>query len=72
MNVTPEVMRTVGGLLEKEVARYDPEWAAAMASLTFIEKIRIKPSISPHNENEKDCRKVVQQLVSSFPQIVLL
>ena len=34
VQVTPKVMRMLGGLLEREVARDDPEWAAAVASLT--------------------------------------
>ena len=34
VQVTPQVMRMLGELLEREVTRDDPEWAAAMASLT--------------------------------------
>ena len=30
VQVTPQVMRMLGGLLEREVTRDDPEWAAAM------------------------------------------
>ena len=61
----------VGGLLEREVTRDDPEWAAAMASLTVTEKERIKLSRRQHEENERCCSTVVQQLVSSLPQSVL-
>ena len=32
VQVTPQVMRMLGGLLEREVTRDDPEWAAARAS----------------------------------------
>ena len=41
-----------------------------MASLTVSEKVRIKPSRRQHKE--MDCRTVVQQLVSSIPQRVLI
>ena len=71
VQVTPKMMRMLGGLLERDVTRDDPEWAAAMASLTVSETKRIKPSIRQHQENERHCRTaVVQQLVSSIPQIV--
>ena len=72
VQVTPQLMRMLGGLLEREVTRDDPEWAAAMASLTVREKVKIKPSIRQHKDNERDCRSIVQQLVSSIPQEVLV
>ena len=65
--VTPQVMRMLGTLLERKVTRDDPEWAAAMASLTVSEKVKIMPSIRQHKDNERDCRSIVQQLVSSIP-----
>ena len=34
---TPQSMRKLGELLEREVTRDEPEWAAAMASLTVSE-----------------------------------
>ena len=34
VRVTPQVMRMLGGLLEREVTRDDSEWVAAMALLT--------------------------------------
>ena len=71
VQVTPQVMRTLGGLLEREVTRDDPEWAAAVASLTVREKVKIMPSRRQHEENERDCRAIVQQLVSSMPHEVL-
>ena len=67
VQVTPQVMRMLGGLLEREVTRDDPEWAAAMASLTVSEKLKIMPLIRQHKDNERDCRSIVQQLVSSIP-----
>ena len=66
------MMRMLGGLLEREVTRDDPEWAAAMASLTVSDKVKIMPSIRQHKDNERDCRSIVQQLVSSIPQEVLV
>ena len=71
VQVTPQVMRMLGGLLEREVTRDDPEWTAAVASLTVIEKVKIMPSRRQHEENERDCRTIVQQLVSSIPQEIL-
>ena len=61
----------LGGLLERELTRDDPEWAAAMVSLTVSEKAKITPSRRQHKENERDCRTIVQQLVSSIPHEVL-
>ena len=71
VQVTPQVMRMLGGLLEREVTRDDPEWTAAVASLTVSEKVKIMPSRRQHGENERDCRTIVQQLVSSIPQEIL-
>ena len=61
----------LGGLLEREGTGDDPEWAAAMASLTVREKVKIMPSRRQHNKNERDCETIVQELVSSKPQDVL-
>ena len=72
VQVTPQVMRMLGELLQKEVTRDDPEWAAAMASPTVREKVKIMPSRRQHKKKERDCRTVVQQLVSSIPQSVLM
>ena len=38
VQVTPQVMRMLGGLFEREVTRDDPEWIAAVASLTVSER----------------------------------
>ena len=71
VQVTPQVMRILGGLVEREVTRDDPEWTAAVESLTVREKVKIMPSRRQHEENERDCRTTVQQLVSSIPHEVL-
>ena len=71
VQVTPQVMRMLGGLFEREVTRDDPEWTAAVASLRVSEKVKIMPSRRQHEENERDCRTIVQQLVSSIPHEIL-
>ena len=59
VQVTPQVMRMLGGLLERDVTRDDPEWTAAVASLIVREKVKIMPSRRQHEENERDCRTIV-------------
>ena len=71
VQVTPQVMPMLSGLLEREVTRDDPEWTAAVASLTVSEKVKIMPSRRQHEENERDYRTIVQQLVSSIPLEIL-
>ena len=70
VQITPQVIRMLCCLLEREVTRDDREWAAAMATLTVREKVKIMPSSRQHKENERDCRTVVQLLVPSIPQCV--
>ena len=72
VQVTPQVMQMLGGLLERKTTRDDPEWTVAVASLTVREKVKIMPSRRQHEENERDCRTIVQQLVSSIPHEVLI
>ena len=43
VQVTPQVMRLLGGLLERELTRDYPERAAAMASLIINENVKIMP-----------------------------
>ena len=71
VQVTTQVMRMLGGLLEREVTRDDPEWTAAVASLTVRKKVKIMPSRRQYEENERDYRTIVQQLVSSIHQEIL-
>ena len=40
VQVTPEVMRLLGGLTQRQVTRDDSEWAAAIAALTVSERVR--------------------------------
>ena len=53
------------------MTRDDPQWAAAVGSLTVSEMVKIMPSSRQHKENERDCRTIVQQLVSSIPHELL-
>ena len=69
VQVTPQVMRMLSGLLEREVTRDDPEWTAAVASVTVSEKVKIMPSRRQHEENERDCRTIVQQLPTRFGEL---
>ena len=71
VQVTPQVMRMLGGLLEREVTRDDPEWTAAVALLTVSDQVKIMPFRRQHEENERDCRTIVQQQVSSIPHEIL-
>ena len=61
VQVAPQVMRMMGGLLERKVTRDDPEWTAAVAALTVREKVKIMPSRRQHEENERDCRTIAQR-----------
>ena len=69
LQFTPEVMQMLG---RGQVTRNDPEWTAAMVSLTVSEKVQIKSSRRQHKENERRCKTVVQQLASSIPQSVIM
>ena len=53
------------------MTRDDPEWTAAVALLTVSEKVKIMPSRRQHAEIKRDCRTIVQQLVSSIPHEIL-
>ena len=65
VQVTPEVMRMLGQLLEEEVTRNYSEWAATITSPTVSENVRMKPSRRQPHENERDCLTVFQRLVFS-------
>ena len=73
VQVTSQMMRLLGGLLERELTREDPEWAAARASLTVSEKPRIKPSRRQHQKKRKGVQNSSStKLVSSIPQSILM
>ena len=52
VQVTPQVMRMLGGLLEREVTRDDPEWTTAVASLTVSEKVNHAVQTTARRERE--------------------
>ena len=43
-----------------------------MASLRVGDNVKIMPSRRQHKENERECRSIVKQLVSSIPQEILI
>ena len=50
VQVTPQMMRRLGRLLERKITRDDNEWAVAIASLTVNEKKKIMPSRRQHGK----------------------
>ena len=72
VNVAPDVMGKLRDLLDREVNRHDREWMETMQRLTVTEKTEKRP-VSIHSRGvERDCRSIVNQLVSSMPKEVLL
>ena len=72
VNVAPEVMGKRRDLLDREVDRHDREWMETMQRLTVTERIE-KRSVSIRSRGvERDCRSIVNQLVSSMAKEVLL
>ena len=73
VQVIPQVMRVLVGLWEREVIRVDPEWAAANGIADSQRESEDHAIKAPtHKKNERDYRTVVQHLVSSNPQSVLM
>ena len=72
VNVAPDVMGKLRDLLDREVDRHDREWMATMQRLTFTEKTKKRPVIIRGRDVERDCRSIVNQLVTSMPKDVLL
>ena len=62
VQVNTQVMRMLGELLERDMTRDEPEWAAAMAALTVSEKVTIMPSRRQH----KEMKGIVGQLFSNY------
>ena len=59
-------------LLDREVDRHDREWMETMQRLTVTEKTEKRPVIIRGRDVERDCRSIVNQLVTSMPKDVLL
>ena len=70
VNLAPDVM---GKLRDSgEVDRHDREWMETMQRLTVTERTEKRPVSIRSRGVERDCRSIVNQLVSSMPKEVLL
>ena len=72
VNVAPDVMGKLHDLLDREFDRHDREWMETMQRLTFTEKTEERPVIIRGRDVERDCRSIVNQLVTSMTMDVLL
>ena len=72
VSVAPDVMGKLRDLLDREVDRHDREWMETMQRLTITEKTEKRPVIIRGRDVERDCRSLVNQLVTSMPKDVLL
>ena len=72
VNVAPDVMRKLRDLLDREVDRHDREWMETVQRLTVNERTEKRPVSIRSRGVERDCRSIVNQLVSSMPKEVLL
>ena len=70
--MAPDVMGKLRNLLDREVDRHDREWMETMQRLTVTEKTEKRPVSILSRGVERDCRSIVNQLVSSMPKEVLL
>ena len=72
VNVAPDVMGKLCDLLHREVDTHDREWMETMQRLTVTERTEKRPVSIRSRGVERDCRSIVNQLVSSMPKEVLL
>ena len=72
VNVAPDVMGKLRDLLDREVDRHDREWIETIQRLTVTERTEKRPVSIRSRSVERDCRSIVNQLVSSMPKEVLL
>ena len=72
VNVVPDVMGKLRDLLDREVDRHYREWMETMQRLTVTEKTKKRPVIIRGRDVERDCRSIVNQLVTSMTKEVLL
>ena len=72
VNVAPDVIGKLRDLLDREVDRHDREWMDTMQRLTVTERTEKRPVSIRSRGVERDCRSIVNQLVSSMPKEVLL
>ena len=72
VNVAPDVMGKLRDLLDREVDRHDREWMETKQRFTVTEKTEKRSVIIRGRDVERDCRSIVNQLVSSMSKDVLL
>ena len=72
VNVAPDVMGKLRDLWDREVNRHDREWMETMQRLTVTERTEKRPVSIRSRGVERDCRSIVNQLVTSMPKEVLL
>ena len=72
VNMAPDVMGKLRDLLYREVDRHDREWMVTMQRLTVTERTEKRPVSIRSRVFERDCRSIVNQLVSSMPKEFLL
>ena len=70
--MAPDVMGKLRDVLDREVDRHDREWMDTMQRLTVTERTEKRPVSIRSRGVERDCRSIVNQLVSSMPKEVLL
>ena len=72
VKVAPDVMGKLRDLLDREVDRHDREWMETIQRLTVTERTEKRPVSIRNRGVERECRSIVNQLVSSMPKEVLL
>ena len=72
VNMAPDVMGKLRDLLDREVDRHDCEWMETIQRLTVTERTEKRQVTIRSRDVERDCRSIVNQLVSSMPKDVLL
>ena len=72
VNVAPDVMGKLRDMLDREVDRHDHEWMETIQRLTVTERTEKRQVTIRYRDVERDCRSIVNQLVSSMPKDVLL
>ena len=72
VNMAPDVMGKLPNLLDREVDRHDREWVETMQRLTVNERTEKRPVSIRSRGVERDCRSIVNQLVSSMLKEVLM
>ena len=69
--MAPDVMRKLRDLLDREVDRHNRECLETMQRLTGTERTE-KRQVTESRDVERDCRSIVNQLVSSMQKDVML